>query len=441
MTDQADQRRLSGTAAFWYVAAALLVLTSAAGAPSPLYVLYQQEWGFSSITLTLVFAIYAVALLVTLLTVGGLSDYLGRRPLLASSLLVDAAAMVVFLEADGVGWLIAARIVQGLATGAALGVISAYLIDLQPAARPTLGAVVSSVGSTVGLGTGALGAGLLLDHAPRPTTLIYAGLGAALALLAVLTVLLPETVTPAPGALASLRPRAAVPAGARRTFAAALPVLVATWAMGGLYLSLGPSLAAGIFGLHSHLAGGLVVSTLMGAGALSTLLVQRRVPRQTMVAGAAVLASGTALTLVALHAGSTPLYFAGTAVAGAGFGSAFFGAFRSLATLAGPRERAELFAAVFVVSYLAFSLPAVAAGAVVSSWGLRTTATAYGAVVVALALVAVAWRPDPVPPIAIDRDTDHDVDRDTDRDTDRDVGLDVGLDAPQPAPALVADAG
>lgn len=391
----ADVRRLSTGAGFWYVASALLVLTSAAGAPSPLYVLYQQEWGFSSITLTLVFAIYAVALLVTLLTVGGLSDFLGRRPLLAASLLVDAAAMVVFIEADGVAWLVAARIVQGLATGAALGVISAYLIDLQPPGSPTLGALVSSVGSTVGLGVGAVAAGLLVDHGPAPTTLVYALLGGALALLGVVTVVLPETVVRTPGAVASLKPRAGVPPTARRTFAAAVPVLIATWAMGGLYLSLGPSLAAGIFGLHSHLAGGLVVSTLTVSGALATLLVQRRQPRPTMTAGASVLAGGTLVTLAALHVGSTPLFFLGTAIAGVGFGTAFFGAFRTLATLARPQERAELFAAVFVVSYLAFSLPAVLAGSLVSSWGLRTTATAYGAVVVVLALVAVAWRPAP----------------------------------------------
>src|SRR3954447_24137052 len=162
-------RRLPRTPAFWLVAAALLVLTSAASAPSPLYVVYQQRWGFSSVTLTAVFAVYAVALLAALLTVGGLSDFVGRRPMLAAALLADAVAMIVFLEAESVSWLLAARIVQGAATGAALGVISAYLIDLQPAEHPKLGALVNSVGSGLGLAVGALLAGVLVEYAPAPS--------------------------------------------------------------------------------------------------------------------------------------------------------------------------------------------------------------------------------------------------------------------------------
>src|SRR4051812_42665503 len=200
--DIARRIRLSPTPAFWLVATALLVLTSAASAPSPLYVVYQQRWGFSSVTLTAVFAVYAVALLAALLTVGGLSDFIGRRPMLAAALLADAVAMIVFLEADGVPWLVAARIVQGAATGTALGVISAYLIDLQPPGQPKLGALVNSVGSGLGLAIGALLAGVLVEYAPAPSRLVFVVLTVALAALVPLTLVLPETVRRIPGALA-----------------------------------------------------------------------------------------------------------------------------------------------------------------------------------------------------------------------------------------------
>ncbi|MFL6057062.1 MAG: MFS transporter, partial [Actinoallomurus sp.] len=280
-----------------------------------------------------------------------------------------------------------ARVVQGLATGAATGAISAALVDLQPGAK--LGSLVNSVSSTLGLAVGALGSGSLVQYAPAPTTLVFALLTAVFVILAAVVAFLPDLVTPRPGALASLRPRAAVPVPARAAFLAAVSCLVATWAMCGLYLSLGGSLTAGVMHVGNHLVGGLVVTTLAGAGAVASLLFRDRVPHRVMAAGSAALAARTAATLLALATASTSLFFTGTAVAGCGFGAAFLGAFRSLALLAGPGRRAELFASVYVVSYLANSVPAVVAGTAVPSFGLRATATAYGAVVIVLALMAV----------------------------------------------------
>ncbi|MEV5753094.1 MFS transporter [Actinoallomurus sp. NPDC052308] len=379
-------RRLPRPAGFWLLGATLLVFMGAASAPSPMYVVYQHRWGFSATTLTEIFAVYALALLIALLTVGGLSDFLGRRPVLIAALLAEAAAMVLFLTAGDVGTLLAARTVQGLATGAATGAISAGLVDLQPGARS--GSLVNSVAPALGLAAGALGSGSLVEYAPAPTTLVFAGLTAAFVILAAVMAFLPDLVTARPGALASLRPRAAVPVPARAAFLATAPCLVATWAICGLYLSLGGSLTAGVLHIGNHLVGGLVVTTLTGAGAMASVLVRDRAPQRVMAAGSAALAAGTAVTLLALAMASTPLFFIGTAIAGCGFGSAFLGAFRSLAALAGPGWRAELFASVYVVSYLAFSVPAVVAGAAVPSFGLRATATAYGAVVIALALTA-----------------------------------------------------
>jgi MFS family permease len=409
--------RINPTASFWVLASALMALMFAAGAPSPLYVVYQHRWGFSASTLTSVFAVYALALLLTLLTVGGLSDQVGRRPVLAAGLLVEGASMVTFLTAHGVGQLLLARILQGIATGAATGAISAGLVDLQPAHRPRLSALVNSLAPTAGLAAGALLTGLLVQYGPAPTALIFALLLAVFVLLLAALVVVPETVVPETvvpetvipgtaairattavpgtaarrraGVLAALRPRAAVPAPARRQFLAAAPALVAAWAVGGLYLSLGPSLAAGVLGLANHLVGGLVVSTLAGSGAVAALVVRDATPRPVMLRGAVVLSAGIALTLLALALTSTPVFFAGTAVAGAGFGATFLGAFRSLAILAPPRQRAELFASMYLVSYLAFSVPALLAGLAVGSFGLRETTAAYGGVVIVFALGAL----------------------------------------------------
>ncbi|MDQ1632787.1 MAG: hypothetical protein QOC80_2759 [Frankiaceae bacterium] len=375
---------------FWLVASVLLLFMASASAPSPLYVVYQSEWHFPATTLTAVFAVYALALLLSLLTVGSVSDFLGRRPVLAAALVMQAAGMGLFLVADGVAGLVVARVVQGLATGAVLGTISAALLDFEPPGRVGRGALLNSVAPPVGLAIGAVGSGLLVQFAPAPTSLVFVVLGLAFLALAAGVLLLPETVPRRPGALDSLRPRIALPAGGKGIFWSTVPALVATWSLGGLYLSLGPSLAADLLDLHNHLVGGLVVATLNVAAAIAALAGQRRSAPSLLLGGCLVLAAGAAVTLLSLLATSVPGFFVGSALAGVGFGAAFLGAFRTVSGLARPEERAELFAAVYVVSYLAFSIPAVIAGFATSSFGLRDTATGYGTAIIVLALVVVA---------------------------------------------------
>jgi MFS family permease len=391
MTSTTGHQRptLPRAAAFWLLGGTLLALMFAAGAPSPLYVVYQARWGFSATTLTIVFGVYAVALLFALVTVGALSDHVGRRPVLITALLVETVAMIVFIRVGDVGWLLGARAIQGLATGAATGTISAYLVDLAPTRNPKLGPLVNAMSPTLGLAAGALGSGVLVQYAPHPTTLVYALLVIAFVAAVVGVALMPETVRRREGALASLRPRVGVPARLRPQFVVAVPSLIATWALGGLYLSLGPSLAVGVLHLRSHLIGGLVVAALCAAGAAASFLLRESPPRTAMISGSVVLAVGVAITLPALAVTSTPLFFVGTVVSGLGFGASFFGAFRTLAGLAEPDERAELFAAVYLVSYLAFSMPAIAAGFAVTGLGLASTATGYGIAVFVLALSAV----------------------------------------------------
>jgi hypothetical protein len=176
-----------------------------------------------------------------------------------------------------------------------------------------------------------------------------------------------------------------VPPGARSLFAASAPSLVATWALGGLYLSLGPSLAISLLGSESHLAGGLVIVALTGSGAIVSAFAHSVEPRLLVARASLALLVGIAITLVAVAAGSTALLYAGSVVAGAGFGPAFSGIFRGLAPLAPPEGRGGLIASIYVVSYLAFSVPAVVAGIALTRWDLADTTYVYGAVLIVLA--------------------------------------------------------
>jgi MFS family permease len=366
----------------------LVLMLAASGVPSPLYRVYQAEFGFSSGALTMVFGVYAFALLAALLVVGGLSDHVGRRPVVCAAFLLEAAAMALFLAADGVGWLLAARVVQGLATGALTSALGAWLLDLQRPQRP-LGPLVNSLSPGLGLSFGAVGAGLLAQFVPAPTAWVFAVLTAVFLLAAPAVLLLPESSPRVPGALASLRPQVEVPPPHRRAFLLALPCMVGAWALGGLFASLGPSLVAGVFGLDNHVVDSLLIMALNGTGVLGSLALRPLAPEKALVAGALTFAAGVTGTVAAVLTGSLVLLFAGAVVAGLGFGGSFVGALALITAGVAPGHRAGLLASTFVVGYLAFSLPAIAAGIAIPAVGLARTTEVYGGVVIVLALIAV----------------------------------------------------
>lgn len=383
-------RVLAHPAAFGAMTLVLVLFLAASAAPSPLYVVYQQEWGFSPSVLTGVFAVYVFGLLGSLLVVGALSDHVGRRPVLGAAVALEVVALVLFLVAPDVGVLALARLLQGVATGAAMTTLGAMLVDLAPEHAPGRAGLVTSVAPVVGLALGSVVCGALVQFAPAPTHLVYVLLLVGALLAGVLVAASPETSTRRAGAVASLRPRVRVASHLRADFIALAPVMVASWAVGGLYLSLGPSVAAGLLGLTDHLVGGFVVAALCGTGAITSLVVRSQPPAPLVRAATVLLALGMVVSLVGVEQASVWPTLVGTLISGVGFGAAGLATFGTLARIAGPDERGELFAAAFVVSYLAFSLPAVVAGVATTSVGLHATVLAYGASVAVLALLALA---------------------------------------------------
>ena len=368
-----------------FLAITLLTFLAASSAPTPLYHLYQEGLHFSAGMLTLIFGVYALSLLAALLTVGSLSDHLGRKPVIFAALLLDMLAMLLFINEGSVAWLIAARTLQGFATGMATAVLGAALLDTDRQQGP----LVNSVAPLLGMACGAMGSSLLVEFAPLPTQLIYWTLLALMLLQALYVWRLPETVSRIPGALASLRPTLHVPPQARRALWLSLPVDVAVWAMGGFYLSLAPSLVRAATGSTSNLIGGGLVAVLTLSGALMIFTLRNRPADKVLRLGAGLLAIGVALILTAVHSASLPLFFIATLIAGSGFGAGFLGALRSVVPLALPHERAGLMSAFYVLSYLAFCLPSLLAGNLIRSFGLIATTDGYGAVLMVLALGAL----------------------------------------------------
>jgi hypothetical protein len=264
------------------------------------------------------------------------------------------------------------------------------LVDLNPRHAPGRAGLVNSLAPISGLAVGAIGCGALVQLAPAPTHLVFALLLAGAVVAGVVVARMPETSARRPGAIASLKPILGIPARLRPDVFALVPIIVASWAIGGMYLSLGPSVAASLFGLSNHLIGGLVVTLLCGAGAVTAFILRSWPTSRVLGISAISLSAGTALTLAGVETHAVALAGAGTVVAGIGFGASALASFGTLARIATPGERSELFAFALVIAYLAFSLPAVAAGYAATSVGLHATTVVYSLGVITFGLIALA---------------------------------------------------
>jgi MFS family permease len=378
--------RLSGRPAVFVLASLIVALLASSAAPTPLYAIYQATWHFTPITTTVVFGVYAMAVLASLLTVGKLSDHIGRRPVLLVAITVHASSLLIFATATGVPELLAARVVQGLSTGAALGAIGAAMLDMDR----ELGTFANSFAPGMGTATGAIVSALAVRFLPEPTHLIYLIMIGVLALQATAIAAMRETVSRGPGALASLRPEITLPRELRAPVLTAVPVLFAVWALAGLYGALGPSLVQALTGSSNVVLGSLSLFALAASAVVSIIVLRRVAARTVMLVGILALITGVAVTVLAVSMGSAAAFFAGSVIAGAGFGSGFQGGIRMVVPLAAAHERSGVVSLLYVVSYLGLGVPAVLAGfGVVHGGGLISTTRYYGAAVITLAVLAL----------------------------------------------------
>jgi MFS family permease len=366
-------------------AVTLVLFLAAASVPTPLYRLYQQEWAFSPLMLTVIFAIYALALLATLLVFGSISDRLGRRSVVLAALALEVVALLLFLVAPDVEWLLVARLIQGIATGLATTSLGAALLDIDR----ERGALINALATIAGTAFGAVSSGLLALYAPAPLHLGYILLLACFILQTIRTVYASETAAMRPAYGGSLKPMIAVPAQARSAFLAVTPVNLALWALLGFYLALMPSLIGTIAGPAAAWMGGLAVAALM-AGAAAAILVMRRYPAASaLIFGSGALMVGLLGILAGANLTSPALLLASSALAGIGFGAAYFGALGSVAPLAEPHQRGALMAAFYIEGYLAYALPAIAAGFLAQQVGLLETANLFGVALILLVGIAL----------------------------------------------------
>ena len=381
-----------------FAVAATMLLMVAASAPSPFYPQFAERLGLPPVATTLIFAIYAFTMLAALLTLGSLSDIVGRRPVVALGAVLLALSMLLFWQATGLPLLLIARGVQGVAAGILLPAFSAMVVDFASPKRPDAASLWNTIGAMAGLGTGAISAATVLDRAANPAGVVFGTLAAVFLLVALAVWTIPGSAAaggPAGAAAPAARlaiPRLRVPASLRRPLLIAVPAIIAGWATNGLFLALGSSVVQQQFGAVGYAQQTAAIPIFAGSGILASVLLHRRSARVVSVYGTGALALGTTLSLLALSVDSFGGYLVAAAVTGTGFGTAFMGVLKTLMPRIDPAERAQVMAVIYVVSYLAFGVPTIVAGLLVPVISLRGTMQLLGFVIVVLGVAATLLR-------------------------------------------------
>ena len=348
-------------AAFWLLALVLGVTMLGTTLPTPLYVIYQGRWHFSAATVTVTFAVYAAAVLITLLLAGRSSDQAGRRPVMAVALAASALSTVLFILAPGIGVLIVARIVSGLSAGLMTGTATAALTELIPASASRRASLAATAANMGGLGLGALVAGLFAQYAPHPTTLVFAVYLAVLAAAGVCLRFVPETVSP--------RRRPALrfaglglPEQGRGEFIAAAAAAFSAFCLLGLFSALAPTFLGSVMHEHNHAVQGGAVFLIFAVGTLTQPLASRFNSRRVVLAGLGLFLAGLGLIVAALAQAGVVLFLAGTVVAGVAVGAVFMGSLATVNRLAPPGRRGQTVSAYFVACYCGLAVPVVGVG-------------------------------------------------------------------------------
>jgi MFS family permease len=377
---------------FWVAAAAFLVNMGFSAVPTPLYVLYQRRDHFSTITVTLVYAVYAVGVIGSLFLGGHVSDWVGRKRVFVPALLASVAAAAIFLVAPSLPGLLLARVVSGVSVGLTTATATAYLAELHLGSTGgqrggRRGQVVATAANLGGIGFGPLVAGLLAQYAPQPLRLPYYVFGGLLLVLALLVALSPETADRPEPAPAWRPQQIAVPAHARRTFFAATAAGFAAFAVYGVFNSLAPSFLAGTLHETSHAVAGAVAFAAFASGAVAQVALSRVGLPGTLRISLFLLLPGLVLLVVGMWLPSLALFVIGGVVTGAGGGLVFRGALAAAGSTARPEARAEVLAGFFLGAYVGLSVPVVALGVATQYVAARDAMLVFG-VLVSIAVFA-----------------------------------------------------
>jgi MFS family permease len=379
------------------MAAAALVLMlvfNAANLPSPLYIIYRDQFHFSELTLTLIFAAYVIGAVLALLFFGRLSDQIGRRPALFLAIAAAAAGTLVFLFVVNTAMLFPARIVIGFAAGLCASTCTAWIAELAPNHDRHLAASAASGANVLALGLGPLISGVLAQFTPWPLQLpflVYL-VGLIPPLLIVWTI--HETVqSRRPLRAVSFKPRIGVPAEVIPPFIAPAVTAFVVFALMGFYSSLIPTVLAQDLHLPNHALGGAVIFFMFTCGAIAIVALYALSSRAAMFTALFLLIPGVLLLVGAENYASMPLLLAASMIGGISGALGYRGSLEVVNEIAPADRRAETVAVLLLVCYAGISLPVIGTGILSQLVNQKIAALVFALVLCVLALAAatVGW--------------------------------------------------
>ncbi|MFE7030787.1 MFS transporter [Streptomyces sp. NPDC057621] len=373
---------------FWLIAVTFLIAMAFSGAPTPLWAVYQQHDHFSTLTVTVAFAVYALGVVVSLFLAGHVSDWLGRRRILLPAVLLEAVSAAIFLSSTSLPVLLAARTVSGLGIGMITATATAHLAELHQSARPnasrTRADLVATAANLGGLAVGPLVSGLLAQYVSQPLRTPYLVFLGLLLLSAVGVALVPETVE-----LAEERPpyrpqRVSVPVSSRGIYYAASAAAFAAFSVLGLFTSLAPGFVAVTLQHPSRALAGLVAFLVFGSAATTQMVFARLTAERQLATGLLLMSLGIIGVTTGVWITSLTVFLAAGIVAGAGAGILFKGAVTTTVSLTSAHTRGEALAGLFLAAYIGLALPVLGIGVATQFVTDKTALLGFAAVLVAL---------------------------------------------------------
>jgi hypothetical protein len=385
---KAGSTGLSGSDAVWTVAAMISVMFMGSTLLTPLYVIYQQTFGFSKITLTLIYAVYVVGNLTALLGFGRLSDQIGCRRAALPAVATAVVSTALYVFADTTAWLFVARALSGFAIGVASGTGTAWLAELHREKDKARATLFASVANLVGIGLGPIAAGLLAEYAPWPLRLPYVVYVILLLAIGWLLSRTEETVNRKAEEL-SLRPRLGIPREIRAPFIAPAVTAFAMFGFMGFYAALLPSLLIQSLHQANHAIGGAIVSELFLVAAAATVASAGLPSRSAMLWGLVLLLPSLGLVVLAQTLGSMVVLLIGTTVGGIAAAFGFRGSLLVVNRIAPGDRRAEVVSCYLVACYIGNSIPVIGVGVLSTYWSPTAADAAFAATVAAFAVAAL----------------------------------------------------
>lgn len=373
-----------------FVAMALVFAVGMAGTtlPTPLYPLYQQQLGLSHLMVAVIFATYAFAVLGTLIITGSWSDQVGRRPILAGGLMTAMASALLFLNGGALWLLLLGRLLSGLSAGLFSATSTVAVIELAPVGRKAQAAMLAAIANMGGLGAGPLLAGVVSQYFPWPLHLVYLVHLALLVASGIVVWGCPETVD-RPVHPRLQRQRLSLPASMRPAFVPAAIACFAGFALLGLLTSLEPAILGKVVGLSNRAAVGCLVFLVFVASLGGQVLQRKLADAIRLPLACAVLALGAGLLAVSMAADSMTLLMLGAMASGLGQGGIFAASIVAVTAASPDTEKAEVTSLLFVVIYLAVSVPVLGLGIAIKLTGLRMAGITFLLLVLLLSAAAL----------------------------------------------------